>query len=150
MRDFEQILMAEQEEALNNIKTTNLEEANSFLAANAQQQGVVSLDSGVQYRVLSKGNGEVSPLAEEEVTIDYELTLLDGTVMDSSYARGNTATFKLTQVIPGFREAVMQMNEGDSIIAWVPPAVGYGEEGNQNIEPNSLLIFKIDLISINN
>lgn len=149
MRDFEEILMAEQEEAYNAIKTQNLDDANAFLEANGSQEGVISLESGVQYRVLSKGNGSITPLAEEEVTIDYELTLLDGTVMDSSYARGNTATFKLTQVIPGFREAVMQMNEGDSIIAWVPPAVGYGEEGNQNIEPNSLLIFKIDLISIN-
>ncbi|MGD1822490.1 MAG: FKBP-type peptidyl-prolyl cis-trans isomerase N-terminal domain-containing protein [Pleomorphochaeta sp.] len=149
MRDFEAQYNAEQEAALNKIKEDNLNEANSFLEVNATQDGVVTLDSGVQYRILTKGDKTTFPLAEDEVTINYELTLLDGSVMDSSFERGNEATFALTQVISGFSEAVMQMNEGDSIIAWIPPALGYGEEGNQNIEPNSLLIFRIDLISIN-
>lgn len=150
MRDFEKEFSAKQEEALNKIKSDNLNQAQSFLDANSKQNGIVSLDSGVQYRVLTKGEGNTTPSAEQEVTINYELSLLDGSVIDSSFERGNTATFKLTQVIEGFREAVMQMNEGDSIIAWIPPQLGYGEEGNQNIEPNSLLIFRIDLISINN
>ncbi len=149
MRDFEKQFSEKQDSAMNELKENNLKQAQSFLEANEKQDGVTTLESGVQFRVLTDGDGSTTPNAEDEVTINYELSLLNGNVIDSSFQRGNPATFKLTQVIQGFSEAVMQMNEGDSIIAWIPPVVGYGEEGNQNIEPNSLLIFKIDLISIN-
>lgn len=148
MRDFEKEYTAKQEEYLAQLKATNLNDAETFLEANKSQSGVITLDSGVQYRVLKEGEGE-NPTADSTVTLDYELSLLDGSVIDSSFERGTPATFSLTQVISGFSEAVMQMKPGSSIIAWLPPAVGYGEDGNQNIEPNSLLIFKIDLISIN-
>jgi len=148
MRDFEKKFSAEQEKILAQLKEKNLSDAQAFLDSNKKQPGIVTLDSGVQYRILTQGNGD-TPLADDEVTINYELSLLDGSIIDSSFERGTPATFNLTQVIEGFRESVMQMTPGESIIAWVPPQVGYGEEGNQNIEPNSLLIFKIDLISIN-
>jgi FKBP-type peptidyl-prolyl cis-trans isomerase len=148
MRDFEAQYTAQQEELLNQIKEDNLNEAQAFLDANKDQDGITTLESGVQYRILTEGAGD-TPLAEDEVTIDYELSLLDGSIIDSSIQRGTFATFKLTQVIEGFRQAVMQMTPGESIIAWIPPELGYGEDGNQNIEPNSLLIFRIELISIN-
>ncbi|MGD1816658.1 MAG: FKBP-type peptidyl-prolyl cis-trans isomerase N-terminal domain-containing protein [Pleomorphochaeta sp.] len=149
MRDFEQVFTERQNEALNQIKEKNLNDANAFLTANKDQNGVITLDSGVQYRVTTDGDSTETATADDEVTLDYELTLLDGTVIDSSYERGTPATFKLSQVIPGFSEAVMQMNPGDSIIAWIPADQGYGEDGNQNVEPNALLTFRIDLISIN-
>jgi FKBP-type peptidyl-prolyl cis-trans isomerase len=149
MRDFEQVFTERQNEALNQIKEKNLNDANAFLTANKDQNGVITLDSGVQYRVTTDGDSTETATADDEVTLNYELTLLDGTVIDSSYERGTPATFKLSQVIPGFSEAVMQMNPGDSIIAWIPADQGYGEDGNQNVEPNALLTFRIDLISIN-
>ncbi len=148
MRDFEAQYTAQQEEFLNQVKEENLNEAQAFLDANKAQDGITTLESGVQYRILTEGSGD-TPLAEDEVTIDYELSLLDGSIIDSSIQRGTPATFKLTQVIEGFRQAVMQMTPGETIIAWIPPELGYGEDGNQNIEPNSLLIFRIELISIN-
>ncbi len=149
MRDFEQVFTERQNEALNQIKEKNLNDANAFLSANKDQNGVITLDSGVQYRVTTDGDSTETATADDEVTLNYELSLLDGTVIDSSYERGTPATFKLSQVIPGFSEAVMQMNPGDSIIAWIPADQGYGEDGNQNVEPNALLTFRIDLISIN-
>lgn len=150
MRDFEKQFAQKQEEFLNQIKENNLNQAQSFLDANIKQPGVVALDSGVQYKKLTTVESGDTPTLENEVTIHYELTLLDGKVIDSSYQRGNPATFKLTQVIAGFAEAVMQMKPGEALVAWLPPHLGYGEEGNQNIEPNSLLTFRIELISINN
>jgi FKBP-type peptidyl-prolyl cis-trans isomerase len=149
MRDFEKDFTQKQEVAITALKEENSNQTQTFLAANATQKGVTSLESGIQYRVVTEGDGSGSPLAEEEVTINYELSLLNGNIIDSSFQRGTPATFKLTQVIAGFREAVMQMSVGQSIIAWIPPQLGYGEEGNQNIAPNSLLIFRIDLLSIN-
>jgi len=128
------------------IASANLKEAEDFLATNKDADGVLTTDSGLEYIITTPGEGD-SPTEESTVTVDYELTTLDGTVLDSSILRNETATFALTDVVPGFAEAVMTMSQGETITAWIHPDLGYGEEGNQSVEPNSLLIFTITLHS---
>jgi len=140
--DFQAILDEEQA----GIATANLKEAEDFLASNKDVEGVMTTDSGLEYLVTTPGEGD-SPTIDSTVTVDYELTTLDGTVLDSSIQRNETATFALTDVVPGFAEAVMIMNQGETITAWIHPDLGYGEAGNQSVEPNSLLIFTITLHS---
>ena len=94
--------------------------------------------------ILDDTTESASPASDDTVNVDYTLTLMDGTVMD----QGTDATFSLSSLIPGFSEAVQAMTVGDSIRAYIPPALGYGEYGTQTIEPNSLLIFDITLDSI--
>jgi len=128
------------------VSTNNAKEAEDFLANNATVDGVITTDSGLQYKVIKAGEGDY-PTAESTVTLDYELTNLAGDVLDSSIARGEKATFALTSVVPGFAEAVELMTPGETITAWLPPALAYGEAGNQAVEPNQLLIFNIALYS---
>lgn len=130
---------------LDQISRENLEEAEAFLSDNATNPAVTVLPSGVQIEyTYDDTTGGMSPSADDTVTVDYTLTLLDGTVMD----QGNGAVFSLSSLIPGFSEAVQQMTVGDSIRAYIPPELGYGEYGTQTIEPNSLLIFDITLSGI--
>lgn len=147
IRDFEEKFTADQEAKLNAAKEKNLKEANDFLAVNKDAKDVITTDSGLQYKVLTEGDGAI-PASDATVVLNYELTLPNGQVVDSSYERGETATIPLTNVIEGFREAVSNMKTGSTIIAWIPPQIGYGEDGNNAIEPNMLLTFKIELISI--
>ena len=128
------------------MKVANLEEANAFLEANKTADGVETLDSGVQIALLEQdGEPGAVPTETDSVVVSYILTLLDGTRVDE----GNGVTFNLQSMIPGFREAVTHMHVGDSIIAYIPPELGYGESGAGDIiEPNSLLIFQIMLHSI--
>lgn len=125
----------------------NLEAAEAFLAQNAKEEGVITTSSGLQYKVLQEGTGAV-PTASDTVDVDYTLTLLDGSVVDSSIARGTSSQFSLTQVIAGFSEGICLMKEGSSYRFWIHPSLGYGENGTSSIEPNSLLIFDVTLYSI--
>lgn len=125
----------------------NLEKAEAFLVQNANEPGVVTTASGLQYKVMNEGTGNV-PVASDTVDVDYILTLLDGTVADSSVARGTSSQFSLSQVIPGFSEGICLMKEGASYRFWIHPSLGYGEGGTSVIEPNSLLIFDVTLHSI--
>jgi len=140
--DFQAILDEKEAE----IATANLKEAEDFLSSNRNAEGVLSTDSGLEYLVTTPGEGD-NPTEDSTVTVDYELKTLDGTVLDSSLQRNETATFALTDVVPGFAEAVMTMSQGETITAWIHPDLGYGEEGNQSVEPNSLLVFTITLHS---
>lgn len=130
---------------LEELAATNLSEAEAFLEDNAARPEVTVLPSGVQieftYDDTTDGS---SPSDSDTVTVDYTLTLMDGTVMD----QGTDATFSLQSLIPGFTDALKAMTVGDSIRAYIPPELGYGENGTQNIEPNTLLIFDITLDSI--
>ena len=127
----------------------NLAQANAFLAANAKADGVTTLPSGLQYRVVQSGPaGGASPRADDRVLVNYEGKLLDGTVFDSSYQRGQPATFVVGQLIPAWTEALQKMKPGDTWMLYVPPGLAYGEKGAGPIPPNSALIFKIELIGI--
>lgn len=147
IRDFEAQFAAQQEAAAKALAEDNLNAANSFLEINGQNSDVITLEDGLQIKVLTATDG-ASPTAGDTVTLNYELTNQIGQVIDSSYQRGEPTQFPLAAVIPGFKKAVENMHVGETIIAWVHPDLGYGVEGNNNIEPNTLLTFKIELISI--
>ncbi len=127
----------------------NQEKATAFLKENAKKKGVTTTASGLQYKVLTAGKG-TKPSATSEVVVHYEGKRLDGSVFDSSYARGQEASFPLNQVIPGWTEALQLMPEGSTWELYIPPELAYGQFGVPNsIEPNSLLIFKVELIKAN-
>ena len=126
----------------------NLEQSQAFLAENAKKEGVVTLDSGLQYRVIKAGEGN-SPQATSSVSVNYRGTLVDGTEFDSSYDRGKPATFQLNKVIKGWREALLLMKEGAKWELYIPPELAYGKRSpSKAIPPNSTLIFDVELITV--
>jgi FKBP-type peptidyl-prolyl cis-trans isomerase FklB len=125
----------------------NLADGEKFLAENKTKEGVKTTESGLQYKVLEEGEGP-SPKVGDTVTVNYRGTLVDGTQFDSSYDRGEPATFPLTGVIPGWTEALQLMKKGSKWMLYIPPDLAYGERGAGNrIPPNSTLIFEVELIS---
>ena len=125
-----------------------LEEGRRFLAENQKKEGIRALPSGLQYKVLSEGSGR-TPQATDSVTVNYKGTLIDGTEFDSSYKRGQSATFKVSGVIRGWTQALQLMKEGSKWQLFVPPDLAYGERGaGRSIPPNSTLIFEVELISV--
>lgn len=130
------------------IAADNAQQAEQFLRDNAKQAGVRTTASGLQYQILKAGTG-ARPTISDNVKVHYEGKLIDGTVFDSSYKRGEPATFPLDQVIAGWREGVPLMQVGAKYRFFVPPALGYGAPGSAEIEPNSVLIFDIELLDIN-
>tara|TARA_B110001450_G_scaffold180503_1_gene168633 strand:- start:546 stop:2333 length:1788 start_codon:yes stop_codon:yes gene_type:complete len=125
------------------------EEGVAYLAENAKKEGVTTTESGLQYEVLTTGDG-ASPSAEDSVTVHYTGTLIDGTVFDSSVERGEPATFGVSQVIPGWTEALQLMSVGDKLRLVIPSELAYGPRGSgAKIGPNSILVFEVELIKIN-
>jgi len=123
-------------------------EGEEFLAINATKKGVVTLESGMQYEVLTSGSG-ATPGLNDKVTTHYTGTLIDGTVFDSSVERGQPASFPVSGVIKGWTEALQLMKEGDKWKLYIPYDLAYGERGaGANIGPYSTLIFEIELISV--
>ena len=123
-------------------------EGENFLAENAKKEGVKTLPSGLQYKVLREGDGR-KPSATDKVECHYEGTLINGEVFDSSYRRGETATFGLNQVIKGWTEGLQLMQEGAKYRFFIPYNLAYGERGaGQAIPPYAALIFDVELISI--
>lgn len=121
----------------------------AFLAANKKKEGVITLDSGLQYKILKPGKGK-QPKATDSITAHYKGTLIDGREFDSSYRRNEPATFRVNQVIPGWQEILPLMHEGDKWQVFIPSELAYGERGSGNtIGPNEALIFEIELIKIN-
>ena len=143
-----QLFMQQQQEAAQSALADNLAASETFLAENGQQDGVVTLPSGLQYRVLASGEGE-SPTTTDSVLAHYHGTLTDGTVFDSSVDRGEPATFGLSQVIAGWTEALQLMKVGDKWRLFIPPSLAYGEASpTPAIPPNSALIFDVELLEI--
>ena len=122
----------------------------SFLEENKNKEGIVVPGSGLQYKVLLEGSGS-RPMATDMVTVHYEGTLLDGTVFDSSIARGQPSEFPLNRVIAGWTEGVQLMKEGAKYKFFIPSALAYGERGTPRgpIGPNEDLIFTVELIRVN-
>jgi FKBP-type peptidyl-prolyl cis-trans isomerase FklB len=140
------IVAAEQERARNRAET-NLAEGKAFLEANAKKEGVVTLPSGLQYKVIKEGSG-ASPKATDTVTVHYRGTFIDGSEFDSSHGRGEPATFRADRVIKGWQEALQLMKEGATWQLFIPPDLAYGERASNRIGPNSTLVFEVDLISV--
>lgn len=120
----------------------------AFLAENGKRAEVMTTPSGLQYEVLKEGDG-VMPESGDQVTVHYTGKLIDGTVFDSSEERGEPATFGVTQVIPGWVEALQMMKAGSKWRLYIPSQLAYGPNGAGNIiGPNSTLIFDVELISV--
>ena len=123
-------------------------EGEQFLAENAKKEGVKTTASGLQYQVLRDGNGK-QPKATDQVECHYEGTLIDGTKFDSSYDRGQTATFPLNQVIAGWTEGLQLMHEGAKYRFFIPYQLAYGERGaGASIPPYAALIFDVELVAV--
>jgi FKBP-type peptidyl-prolyl cis-trans isomerase len=126
----------------------NMDAAKTFMTNNAKAEGVKTLPSGVQYKIVTSGPAEgTSPKKSDEVKVHYEGKLLSGEIFDSSFQRGAPATFPLGGLIPAWVEALQQMKPGDEWLLYAPPEQGYGAQGAGPIPPNSVLIFRIQLIA---
>jgi FKBP-type peptidyl-prolyl cis-trans isomerase len=137
------------EEKMKVASVKNLSEGKAFLDANKTKPGVITLASGLQYKVNAPGSGE-SPQKTDSVTVNYRGTLINGTEFDSSEKHGQPATFPVNAVIPGWTEALQLMKPGAKWTLYIPPNLAYGEAGaGRLIEPNATLIFDVDLISVN-
>ncbi|MDP3150510.1 MAG: FKBP-type peptidyl-prolyl cis-trans isomerase [Ignavibacteria bacterium] len=127
----------------------NKKESETFLEDNKKKEGVVTTASGLQYKILSKGTGEVLPKATDKVRVHYKGTLLDGKVFDSSYERNEPAEFPLNQVIRGWTEGLKLMHVGDKFQFFIPYDLGYGEMGRgETIPPATVLTFEVELLDI--
>lgn len=127
----------------------NAEISTKFLEDNSGKEGVISTDSGLQYKVISKGEGDIHPTATSKVKVHYHGTLINGAVFDSSVAREKPISFGLNQVIKGWTEGVQLMVAGDKFRFYIPSNLAYGKRGMGKIPAGSLLIFDIELIAIN-
>lgn len=148
LQAFSEAINAEMSEQRNAEAETNVAEGEAFLEENAQRDEVMVTESGLQYEVLEEGEGP-TPGPEDQVTIHYRGTLLDGTQFDSSYDRGEPATFGVTGVIPGFSEGLQLMPVGSKYKFYIPGQLAYGPQGSgQVIGPNETLIFEVELLEI--
>jgi len=125
----------------------NLAEGQKFLAENKSKEGVQTTESGLQYKVLTMGDG-AKPAATDTVKVHYAGKLLDGTEFDSSYARNEPISFALNRVIPGWTEGVQLMPIGSKFVFYIAPELAYGEGGGGPIPPNSTLVFEVELLDI--
>lgn len=149
MMELQKQLMAKHEEKMNIQKEKNKADGEAFLAENKKKEGVVTLPSGLQYKILTAGTG-IKPKDNETVTVNYVGTLIDGTEFDSSIKRGQPASFPVHGVIKGWIEALQLMPVGSKWKLFVPSDLAYGEQGAGGvIGPNATLIFEIELLSIN-
>jgi FKBP-type peptidyl-prolyl cis-trans isomerase FklB len=145
--DLQKRAMAAQQKAVKEQGDKNLAEGKAFLTSNAKKEGVKTLPSGLQYKILAEGSGK-TPKATDEVTVNYKGSLVDGREFDNSYKRGAPTNFRVDKVIRGWTEALQLMKEGSKWELFIPPELGYGERGAGPVPPNSVLIFEVELISI--
>jgi FKBP-type peptidyl-prolyl cis-trans isomerase len=140
LTDLQKTLAAKQQ-------VKNKADGDAFLAANKTKPGVVTLPDGLQYLVLTNGTGAM-PTANDTVTVNYRGTFINGTEFDSSYKRGQPASFPVMGVIHGWTEALLQMRVGSKWQLFIPSDLAYGEQGRTGIPPNSTLIFEVELLSV--
>jgi FKBP-type peptidyl-prolyl cis-trans isomerase len=148
MQDLRREMTAKQSEGKKAAAEKNKKEGDAFLAENAKQPGVETLPSGLQYKIITAGTGP-RPKLSDTVKTHYKGTLIDGKEFDSSYSRGEPATFPVTGVIKGWTEALQLMPVGSKWQLYIPAALAYGDRGaGQDIGPGATLIFDIELLSI--
>lgn len=139
--------LAQQQADMEKLGKQNAIAGAAFLEANAKADGIKVTASGLQYRIVKAGSG-AKPSAKQTVKAQYEGSFVDGTVFDSSYSRGEPATFQLDQVIPGWTEGLQMMSVGSTYEFFIPSALAYGEAGAGPIPPNTVLHFKVELLDI--
>jgi len=148
LTQLQEDLRKQQAEKAQQMGAANKPEGEAFLAANKTKEGVITLPSGLQYKILKAGTGP-KPTASDSVVCNYRGTLINGTEFDSSYKRGQPATFPVSGVIKGWTEALQLMPVGSTWQLFIPAQLAYGERGaGADIAPNATLIFEIDLLSI--
>lgn len=148
LNDFQVDLKSKRARTKRVLGEENKKEGEAFLAKNKAVPGVVTLPSGLQYKVLKEGTGK-KPSAADAVQVNYRGTLIDGTEFDNSYRRGAPATFPVKGVIPGWTEALQLMPEGSKWQLYVPSQLAYAEKGSgRNIGPNETLIFDVELLTV--
>ena len=148
IRVYFEAMQKEQEAAAAQMAEANAKAGESFLVENGKRAEVKTLPSGLQYEVLAEGDGP-TPAATDQVTVHYTGKLIDGTVFDSSVERGEPATFGVTQVIPGWVEALQLMKTGSKWRLYIPSALAYGPQGAGGIiGPNQTLIFDVELLKV--
>jgi len=147
MNTFKEEMAKKQEEAMKKAAEKNKKEGDAFLAENKKKEGVVTLPSGLQYKIITEGTGK-TPKATDTVTVNYRGSLVDGTEFDSSYKRGQPATFPVNGVIKGWTEALQLMKEGAKWQLFIPSDLAYGEKAPPQIGPNATLIFDVELMSV--
>jgi len=148
MQRVTQSLQQQQQEERTALAEENLQAGQAFLAENAGKEGVSATESGLQYEVVEEGDGD-SPGPASQVTVHYRGTLADGTEFDSSYERGEPATFSVSGVIPGFSEGLQLMTVGSTYRFYIPGDLAYGPQGQPpSIGPNALLIFEVELLAV--
>ncbi len=147
--EFKTQLLKQQQQGIQEKSTKNKQLGDAFLAQNKKKEGVITLASGLQYKIITSGKGS-SPEATDKVTTHYRGTLIDGTEFDSSYSRNKPSTFPVNGVIPGWVEALQLMHVGDKWQLFIPAELAYSERAvGDVIKPNSTLIFEIELLKIN-
>jgi len=145
---FQQEQIAKNQDYVNKLSEKNSSEATTFLESNKKQPGVITLASGLQYKIVNEGKGN-SPTIDDEVSVHYRGTLVNGTEFDSSYSRGTPASLKLNSVIRGWIEALQLMKPGAKWMLFIPPDLAYGTQGSGRlIGPNSALIFEVELLNV--
>lgn len=145
---FQKEMMAKQQELAKKLGEKNQKEGEAFLAENKKKEGMITLPSGLQYKVIKAGSGK-KPKATDTVSVHYQGTLINGTEFDSSYRRGQPVSFPVNGVIPGWTEALQLMEVGAKWQVVVPSNLAYGDRGaGPQIGPNATLIFEVELISI--
>jgi FKBP-type peptidyl-prolyl cis-trans isomerase FklB len=148
MMNFQKEVMAKQQARMKELAEKNKKEGEAFLAENKKKEGVITLPSGLQYKVIKEGDGKI-PTINDTVTVNYRGTLIDGKEFDSSYTRGQPVTFPVKGVIPGFSEALQLMKVGSKWQLFIPSNLAYGERGaGEEIGPGATLIFELELVSI--
>jgi FKBP-type peptidyl-prolyl cis-trans isomerase FklB len=145
---FSQQMMLKQAEEVKKLAEKNKKDGEAFLEANKAKEGVKTLPSGLQYKMITEGTGK-SPKATDTVTVNYRGTFVDGTEFDNSYKRGQPATFQVNGVITGWTEALQLLKEGAKCQLFIPSHLAYGEKGAGGIiGPNATLIFEVELLSV--
>lgn len=148
MKEFQQVMLTKQQEKMAKKLEENSAAGQAFLAANKVKPDVVTLESGLQYKVLTAGSGK-TPSASDVVQVHYRGTLIDGTPFDSSYDRGEPVEFPVSRVIAGWTEALQLMAEGAKWQLFIPAELAYGsQEVGGVIEPNSVLLFEVELLKV--
>lgn len=147
LTDFQKQLIVKRQQDFQQLSTKNKQDGAAFLAANKTKPDVVTLPDGLQYKIINEGSG-ASPSDQDTVTVNYEGTFINGKVFDSSYQRGKPVTFPVSEIIPGWTEALKLMKPGATWQLFIPPNLAYGERGIGPIGPNQTLLFKVNLISV--
>jgi FKBP-type peptidyl-prolyl cis-trans isomerase FklB len=146
-KDFIAAYQKERAEERKKLGERNKQEGTVFLAENKKKEGVKTLPSGLQYKIIKEGTGK-TPMASDTVVTQYKGTFINGTEFASSYQRNEPATFPVKGVMPGWTQALQMMKEGSKWQLFVPPELAYGEQGAGPIGPNATLIFEVELVAV--